>query len=648
MTDDFGNKVAELMEKAEPTPSLRSGWKGRALAALAQARPARGASRGRWIANTAVAVIVLVALGFVPYSTSTSKGMMAAAEQAAAADMAARTWETASGGEADRAEPRVEESPEEERIAPYRRRAVEFVERHYANDPEMLTAAGSLTDDGKAGLALLKRAVETGKYPAAWAPYVLRVMQAGPRYDRVGAYGVDPEDLEGLAEAEKLIRESGLPAKLSPEETAPVLAAIRAWQAADPQNALPVVLEMTYLYGLHEDAQALSRWEYAASLPVVNNYLGDRLRAMARLLSRMGMSQWQAISTSYLATDLPTDSRLYPPLRTSSRIATYEGRVAQIEGRPKDAIAWWNGTISLGQHMQDSADSLIGFLVGLAVEGIGASPTWRWCPDRMTGIPNGPVMGGRYFYGPQHAFYVAQVGEAADARLRDSLIKGKMRSQLLRENLRRAKLTWSDMRALKPLALGLSAAELLVLLLLLFAAIGTWARRQADEATGLRLLWKLVIGLVAVLPVASTVIAFRPLMPGGLDSQMAAIIPGGLALSFLVALLLPLLAARSSRRPSARLATAWRGNLRQTLPITIALCALISVGLGIAAKMLHAKWVREWYKHEEMARVVRAIGPAWANPPIPADSWRAEYPPEPRAEGRSGQVQRGMRGRGRR
>ena len=132
----------------------------------------------------------------------------------------------------------------------------------------------------------------------------------------------------------------------------------------------------------------------------------------------MGMPEPEAIITSWSALIFPSFARL----RSSARIALYEGRLAQMQGRPEDAIRWWNSSIDIARHMEESTDSVIGFLVAAAIGGITGTPVWRWVHDERSGIPDGPLFKGRYFYGHQHAFYVSQVGEAADAELRDGII----------------------------------------------------------------------------------------------------------------------------------------------------------------------------------------------------------------------------------
>jgi len=640
MTDDFDRKFADLMEAAAPSPPLRPGWQARALAAVARAARGRAPAR-RWLATAVTGLLLALALGFLPYSTAGSPRLTGAGQQTAAA-LAAETEREQTARPPSEAVPE-EQSAEEKQLAPYRRRAVEFVHRRYPNDPDMLLAAGMLTDDRQTGLTLLRKALDISDSPAAWSAYVWRLRESGPVYERLAGYTPDPSDPKQMAEARRWMAEAKLPERLSPEETAPILAAIRAWEKREPENALPLAVEMFYRYGLHEDARALERWRAAGALPRVEGHQRELLRVAALLLTRMGMRPFDAISVAYAAD--PAGFRYFGFLRQCARIAQYEGRLAHLEGRPKDAIAWWDGTIAIGQHMMDSADSVIAFLVGVAIEGIAASPTWKWTavPDEATGRLKGPLLGGRILYGPQHAFYVSQLGEAADVKVRDQLVLAKARSMLLREAGKRD-LYGGDprMRFLKPVAGAALAVSLLVALLPVFAAFGTWRRQQADEAASLPLAWKLTIVVLVLVPVVVAALLFTPF--GETTHGRPSWLAGALGLAFLLAILLPLIAALTRRQPAARLRTAWRGNLRQTLPVTIAACAIFSLSLGIAGKVMQVSWTRAWLKQppDEMARVVEQLGSAWTHPRIPPDSWRAEYPPPPQER-----ASQGMRGRGR-
>ena len=521
----------------------------------------------------------------------------------------------------------------------FQKECAEFVERRYPLDPEMLTAAGAqaaaaasiLDVDGPTAegaeargiaLSLLARAIAAGGGPPAWASYV-SVLFEGVEYHRLATYGFDPEDREEMIETERDLASRGGPSLLQPSDVAPLLEALNSWQAADPDNGLPTVLESYVLYGLRRDAEALSRWEVASGRPTVSDQGQAARTSVARLLTRMGYPEPIAVM---VALSLPSFG-FFSRLREGARMAVYEGRLAYLQGRNEDAIRLWEATSALGCHMQESAPDLLWFLVGKAVEGIGSGPAWRWLPDKHTGTSDGPLYDGRFWYGPQHAFYVSQVGEEADAKLRDRLVASTVRSQLLRRYTAHM-MPFAGKLALAAAfsQLTLAVARLISILLLLFAAVSLAGRRNADEATPIGTGWKLVIallgpflvGLVAGLP-------FLLLAPDALDSPAIlwtslAPIPVGIAL-------MSLLAARCRRRDSARFWDAWRGNLRAVIPPLVALGALAYLCIGLYSADPRAEVTRE-LNRSEMSRVVEMLGPSWHNPTIPPDAYRAQYPPE--------------------
>ena len=97
----------------------------------------------------------------------------------------------------------------------------------------------------------------------------------------------------------------------------------------------------------------------------------------------------------------------------------------------------------------------------------------------------------------------------------------------------------------------------------------------------------------------------------------------------LLILIIPLLAALSSRAPGACIHTAWRGNLRRVLPVAIALSALLILGLSAYAASLRTAWYAQWSAPglTEMSDMIQTLGDKWTNPTIPPDAYRAQYPP---------------------
>ncbi len=457
----------------------------------------------------------------------------------------------------------------------------------------------------------------------AWASYVARLVEDGPQFQRAAQAGGDPADPKTRAATADFLREMALPDRLSEREAAPVLAAIRDWERAEPTNSVPVMLEVRYLYGLHRDAEALARWQHAGSLPAFSAGYWRQAGATAQLLSRMGMKGYDAISAGWVASDSYRASGF---VRDASRIAAYEGRLAQLEGRPRDAVAWWNATMQVGRHAQESADTIIQVLVGSAVEGIGAGYVWKWAMVEADGRPVGPILGGRIYQGSAYAFYVSQAGQKAADEVRDSLLKAKVRTMLFREHSARWQRLPGWMWVLGSAAL---AGVLTAVLLAAFAALGTWRRREADEATQLGWGLRLLMVVLALLPglggaMLASWLAELPEEAQRFDPSRA--VPGALLLALFLALVLPLIAAWTSRRPGARVGAAWRGNLRQTLPLAVAICGALALCFGITGKVMQTMWTRQWYsgRPNEMKRVVQAIGPEWDHPRIPPDAWRAE------------------------
>ncbi len=527
----------------------------------------------------------------------------------------------------------------------YRSRALPFVEQNYPNDSDMLLATALVVDlkgDDAQRLSLLQRAVEADGSSAAHAAHFFALRDAGPRWIRIGSMGGDPGEPESVAEAEEVLAEMNLPDRLDPEHGAVLLAALADWRAADPENGLPLAIEARVLHGLHRDEEARARWVQASTRPAIRSLNADNYRATARLLGALGMPEPEASAGSHEM----RGSEALSIVRDSARFATYEGRLAQVQGRPEEAVQLWNATVDVGRRMQESSDWSMDFFVGTAVQIIGATYVWRWSPgepDPETGAREGPLSGGRMMHGPQHAFYVGQAGEEADAALRDSRVLGLVRNMQLRdhfddeldENLRGAAYL---------LFLSHVIVLQIVLAAVLFLLLSAWSRRRADDAAALRPVWQLTLAFLGALPVVIVGLV------GGLSYPNARFIPMSsfwVALVFPVAavLFLSLIVTPRSRRAPAGLLTAWRGNLRRALPIAIAVAAIAYLAVGFSARTLRISAARELAQKEggDMGLLIAEIGPAWDNPTIPPDSWRAAEPLPLSRDGGGGGGRRGQR-----
>jgi len=528
-----------------------------------------------------------------------------------------------------------ERDPLIEWIRVYRQQCIAFVERRHPRDPDMLIAAAALSGPSDAGRSLLERALALNDRPLSWAAYTDALLQGVGWYYRVGASGVDPANSKAVAKVGRWIHKRKLPARLRDEEAAALLDGLAYWQEIDHQNALPIALEAWCLYGLGRDAEALGRWQAASCAPSVSGYFTERVGLVRVLLTRMGMPSPEvaiAVSTIFRVPSLERLSML-------ASASYYEGRRAQMAGNAPEALRWWQATTDLGRHAQESADIVALFTTGVTLERIGAAPAWVWYPDMVTGIRSPGMLGGRFFYGPQHAFYVSQVGESRDAELIERLVRARVRSKMLERFLALPFASEQYASATEMLVFGQVTAGYIIVALLAFVLFGSWSRGAADAATGIGPVPQFLLAslpLMLLAGAAGIVIAVAPPFPvASLLAPSFSQLIVAVGIPALVVVLLPAGAAFFSRCPSAALLSACRGNLRRVLPLTIALGALLYLGLGLAAMSLRAHWAGQWTQAEttEMGHISRWLGGRWLHPSISSDSWRAGYPPEPPQSG---------------
>jgi len=621
MGEKRDEELGRLLRQARPGP--REGWRERALSALATAPPGRLGGWLRWAPTAAGMGLVVVALALLPYSAGTP-GVSVQTTLGTQSAYAAQGPETAVGG--DEVRPRPMDTLQEH-LRPYVERAESFVRGKYRDDPEMLMAAGILTAEYQENLSLLKEAAEKGG-GAEWAVYAGAAMSAGPKYWSPALRGVDPRDPDRVRQVRDEIEADGRPTALTEEEAEPVLEVLRGWEQADPGNGIPAALEVYYLCGLGREEEARERWEHAGAQPQSSLYAQETIWAMQRLLRRMGMSERDSASGGF-SLGFEVRHAAEQTARRGATIARYEGRRAGAEGRYEDAFAWWNATMVLGRHMQESSDTAIEMLEAIVIEAVGASEIWRWRPDRETGIEGGPLDGGRLYQEPAYGEFVSRYGEEAARKVRDGLVRAKLRSIMIEAYSR--DMIWLDPGLRSGQLLGISTwfGALLLVFVTVFAGASVWARRVADEATGLSRWVAAAIAVACLLPIGAVCVVLwwggkMLFLPAGLAVALAA-----MPLSLLSPLFVPLIIVRWTRRGGARLRTVWRGNLRRVLPLAIAICAAVSLSAGIAGRRAERAWAaRDWYSQTEMERVVKAIGPEWNARPIPPDAWRNEPPPE--------------------
>ena len=621
MTERRDDELANLLRKARPSP--REGWRERALAAIASAQPRRPGGWLRWAPTAAGVGLVVAALALLPYSAGT-RSVSVQTTLGPRSAYAADGSETAAGGE--RVRPRPMHTVQEH-LRPYVERAGEFVRTRYPDDPDMLMAAGILGAEYEGDLTLLREAAEKGG-GAEWAAYAGAAVWAGPEYWSLALRGVDPRDPDSVRRVRDEIEAAGLPTALTEEQAEPVLEVCRGWEHADPGNGIPAALEVYYLYGLGREEGARERWEHAGAQPHASLYVQETIWAMQRLLTSMGMSERDSVNSGF-SLGFEVRHAVAQMARRGATIGRHEGQRAQMEGRHEDAFAWWNATMALGRHMQESSDTMMEVLEAIVIEAVGAWEIWRRRPDRETGVEGGPLDGGRLYQGPAYGEFVNRYGEEAAREVREGLVRAKLRSTMVKK--RHWDIIWRfDQRLRSGWLQGMAVASgaLLVVFLLVWIGVSLVRRRAADEATGLSRRAAMVIAVACLMPLIALGVIIWPL--GGLlfgPAGQAAVL-AVVAASLLSPIFVPLIMVRWTRYGNARNRTVWRGNLRRVLPLAMAMCAAVSLVAGIVGMRVERTWARDWYSQTEMERVVEVIGPEWHDPPIPPDAWRNEPPPE--------------------
>jgi hypothetical protein len=475
-------------------------------------------------------------------------------------------------------------------------------------------------------LAAVKQAAEEGNRPAAWVAYA-DALGTDLDYDRVGTAGVDPADREQVEQTEAHIAERGLEQRLPLVEAEALIGVARRWQDADPDNGFPLALEAWALYGLHRDAEARERWVEGALRPVVSYRNREAFRTALPLLKTAGMPELEAGMGCWGAS-FHSFGRV---LRAGSRIALYEGGVALLAGSPGDALRLWRATFVYADRLQQSAADTITHSNGLAVMGLGIAPVWTLRRSRSTGLPPGPIDGGHLWHGEQHSLFVEGLGLEATAAMRDAYVRAEVRGKLCRSFLKSSDLaTTRFAKSALLLFVGGWVAAQAVVLAALFLVLGSWRRREADQAARLRRHWQLLIAGVAALPVvgagagAALWASYPPVVLSPVEVSAAVAFPS------VASLLFAALAAGLSRSPSARFLAAWRGNLRRLVPTAVAILAISYLATSALAATMRSDLLRDLKEADwsEVTYLAQHLGAAWTDPEIPVDSCYAEYPPE--------------------
>ncbi|MFB3881071.1 MAG: hypothetical protein ACE149_07395 [Armatimonadota bacterium] len=503
-----------------------------------------------------------------------------------------------------------------------------YVREHRPNNPEMLMAAGSMAPDRAAGLELLKRATELKPDPVVLSAYVDGLLASGPYYQTPATLGADPGRRGQMRAAKAAIKKNKVPTQVSPSEAAPLLAAVARWERADPENAMPIAIEVWCLNGLGEREKAIARWREAARRPKVDGYAAERAVAARALLVDMGLPMPEAVVACQWIGDSPSAATL----AASARMAYHEGRRAQLEGRAADALGCWQATVDIGAHAQACADLISDFAAGVNIQAVGGAPAWRWGPNARTGEEGQGLLRGSLFYGREHEFFRNQAGKSGDERLRDTMITAKARTGLTRQYTEMVSERQWYTRAGELLVFGQLAGGFLVLSAVLLA-LTTWVRRRRAEGPSLQSPWLfltplpgfIVLAVAAGITVAlSMECATTPLRVARGQDEMRAVL-----LAAAAALGVAAIAMLFARRAGVTRGRAWVDGVHAGMSVAVVVSSLLYLGLGIGAMDLRRNWVAQnVHPRSEMERVRLATGRAWEKPPTPPGSWVPGYAPE--------------------
>jgi hypothetical protein len=451
-----------------------------------------------------------------------------------------------------------------------------------------------------------------------------RALLSGVSYGRIELLIIDPSDPERIARARREVAESPSLLDNSLDGAPQLLRALHRWRQADPQNGLPLAVEAWLLFGLHRDQEAVQRWLEASRCQVMSTRAAETHAAARKALERAGAAEPEAGLVA-LSSDFSLDG-FGSPLREAARAFQYEGLLACMQGRQADAARIWQATTDIASKFVAGSDSDIECLLGIAVLGVGISPAWHWYPGRVTGTPEGPLMGGRVFPGSHHATYLSQMGSQADRLARDTLLQAKVRSSMLRDYSRLRMADTRYGRAMFLLSLNALILAQILVLLAAFCFASVRGRRQADAASQLSGLWSTLIAAAAALPVASFgIYSAAAVTYAHAPAAVAWLIP---YVPLALALSLTLVAAPFRRVGIRRALMAWRGSLRRVLPPAVALLAVAFLVTGALAAQGRAAENASWKQAgwTEMGRLVRHFGDRWEHPTIPQDAWRDEQP----------------------
>jgi len=292
---------------------------------------------------------------------------------------------------------------------------------------------------------------------------------------------------------------------LTSQQTQSAAAALESWQRLEPDNSAPKALLAWVDFGEKQDAAGREQLQAAARAPRLDFYSTEIMKAQIKALRAGGLTDFDA-ATSGAA------SVFYPQLaglRSIARVAVYKGYAAQAAGKNQEALDDWLAVIHFGRQMRYQEKTIIGYLVGTAIEAIGSSPVYKWnrrnVAAEMGLKPAYPQTGktgrynnGDYYQGKSYGYFLKYAGPAATSDILAGMEQAYTAKLTIQKDIRADNDNWR--RSLDLLKPGLVMLLGIVAMLGLSALAGllTWGKR--DRLLSLRAPWAIIISLLALLP----------------------------------------------------------------------------------------------------------------------------------------------------
>jgi hypothetical protein len=319
---------------------------------------------------------------------------------------------------------------------------------------------------------------------------------------------------------------------LTPQQAQPAAAALEAWQGLEPDNAAPKALLAWLYFGEKKDAAGMEQLQAAARSPRLDFHTSDMLKAQIRTLQAGGLTDFDAATAG-------SASLLFPQLaglRSIARVAVYKGYAAQAAGQSQEALADWLAVIHFGRLMRYQDKTIIGYLVGTAIEAIGTAPIYKWSRRNFAQAnnltPAYPLTGrtGRYnngdiYQGKSHNYFLKYAGPAETSDILAHLEQAHAAKLLLGNDSQADIDNW--MRSLVMLRPGLVMLLGIGVLLALASLAGILTRGKKDRLPALRLPWAIVVSLLALLPVGIFALTISQHGPKDFYYYFARLVPLG-------------------------------------------------------------------------------------------------------------------------